>query len=335
MTLLTNLYQLFFKKKEENIDAYGKRVREKLNELNKACTAISNDAAEKAVLRKNHERMAIKKFEQNILNNEIRIMVSSATKASLDEAIALALEKELLEKTSNVKKCNFCNIIGHMEVDCRKKQSLLQANMNKNNFSGPPQFRGQNTVRGGFTNRPPFNPNFRNINFNQPSNRSYNQPNFDNQTNNRFINRLNNNTLNRPIYGNQPINRPYNLSNYDNPTYNKDNFDNKLPYGDRYNTNTTRNENQQSQPLNPFTQPNRNVTGFTNRQTEINRPRGNENSNRYNNPQTNMATNYNNGNFQDTQNRNMKSFAKINLTDALNAQKPNTIEVEAQINQKN
>lgn len=118
-------------KKDESIEDYGARMKTKLKRLNDATRPIAANDAEKEVLRKANEKHAISKFEQNIRNQTVRVLVSAAGKTTLDECIAYAMQKELTEKNKIVK-CNICGMSNHDESSCRRKSG--NQNNNKKNF---------------------------------------------------------------------------------------------------------------------------------------------------------------------------------------------------------
>lgn len=96
-----------FQKNDESIEEYGKRVRAKLRKLNEACNQVADTQDGRAILHKANEKLAISKFEQNIRQSTIRILVAASSKASLDEAIQIALQKDLMERNKNIRSCSF------------------------------------------------------------------------------------------------------------------------------------------------------------------------------------------------------------------------------------
>lgn len=119
--------------KEESMEQYGNKIRKKLKALNEAIKDITENDAEIQVLRRMNEKHAISKFEQNIKENHLRILVSAAAKDSLDDCITFAIQKELLTKTKNFKKCNYCGLNGHETTECRRRQNN-DKNVKKNDF---------------------------------------------------------------------------------------------------------------------------------------------------------------------------------------------------------
>lgn len=120
-----------FQKKEESIEEYGSRIRAKLKKLNEACRSLAKSNDELKILKKMNEKQAISKFEQNLRNETIKVLVSAANKESLDECITFAMQKEMIEKNKNIKQCGYCGLSNHQENSCRKKQA---DNENKRKF---------------------------------------------------------------------------------------------------------------------------------------------------------------------------------------------------------
>lgn len=149
-----------FQKKDESIEDYGSRVKSKLKKLNEAIKTLSENDEQSQVLRKMNEKLAISKFEQNIRDSTIKVLVSAAGKLSLDECVSFAMQKELTEMNKNIKTCNFCGIIGHEEKNCRRKNNNSGGNSNQKKFSGNGNSQqnrntnknNQNSERKQFTN---------------------------------------------------------------------------------------------------------------------------------------------------------------------------------------
>lgn len=282
-----------FQKDNETTEEYGQRVRSKLTKLNEAIRTITTEQAEVQILRKTHEKAAISKFQQNLKNEQTKVIVKSAQKTTLDECIAYALEQELLEKTSNVKKCNFCKIMGHTEDECRKKQNASNSiSPNREQFNRTTSF--QNRKR---PNSLPFAR--RRLNFNdQPQRKSFND-------------------FNRPNFRpNQNSWSPNNSRNFYNKTYTQPE------------TNTKSNEEKPSndnQNQNRFG--NRNYTSYNRQSTQSNndKPIMSNNVERDNrtttfiNPQN--KTNYYNNNRNNP-------YPKENPRNVRNIEKQNTSSIE-------
>lgn len=116
-------------RKSESMEEYGKRIRKGLEKLNLATKSLTQDDAALVPLRKANEVHAIRKFEQNMFDEKIKLMIGAANFQSLREAIKFAMNKELFRKTATVKTCTFCKNIGHTEDECRKKS--IQTNGKK------------------------------------------------------------------------------------------------------------------------------------------------------------------------------------------------------------
>lgn len=106
----------------ESIEAYGKRTKEKLRKLNEASRSLVTGDDQLPALRTANEKLAIAKFVQNLRNDTTRVLTSAQTKDTLDETIALAMQKELGEKSRNFKNmCQYCSSKNHESRDCFKK----------------------------------------------------------------------------------------------------------------------------------------------------------------------------------------------------------------------
>lgn len=162
-------------KSDESIEDYAKKVRNKLKKLNEASRSMANSQIERTILQTANEKLAISKFEQNIRNNTIRVLVSASQKTTLDEAIQIAQHKDLMEKGKNVKSCSFCGLSNHSVDMCRKKKNMDQQ-----------KSKGQK-------------PNFRPYNSsNQTDQIASNSKNNDQQKNKSYQNNNNNNNWKKP-----------------------------------------------------------------------------------------------------------------------------------------
>lgn len=85
---------------KESLDTYANRVKSLLDALNGATTNDNNDV--QASNRVMNENLAIRKFKQNILDREIRVMAVATEHTSLVEAISHALAKSEQLGASNV-----------------------------------------------------------------------------------------------------------------------------------------------------------------------------------------------------------------------------------------
>lgn len=83
-----------------------------------------------------NEKLAISKFEQNIRDQTIKVLVSAGGKSTLDDCITFAMQKELIEKNKNIKNCTWCGIPNHTEETCFKKKNSGNQNRKKNNNNG-------------------------------------------------------------------------------------------------------------------------------------------------------------------------------------------------------
>lgn len=106
---LSNIVQ----KPNESVEEFAKRTKEKFRILNEASKSISDVEAELAVLRKADEKLAITKFQQNLRNDTLRVLVSAANKSTLDENVKFTLEKEMIQNTGSVKVCEYCGKRNH------------------------------------------------------------------------------------------------------------------------------------------------------------------------------------------------------------------------------
>lgn len=135
-----------FQGPEENIENYGSRMKAKLKKLNEASRFMTEIPSEFKVITKMNEKQAISKFEQNLRNPNVKVLVSAAQKQTLDECIAYAMQKEMIEKNKNIKSCNYCGLQNHDESSCRKKIRESQSNQaNKKNKNTGGNFRPQNS----------------------------------------------------------------------------------------------------------------------------------------------------------------------------------------------
>lgn len=140
-----------FQKKDESIEEYGSKIKSKLKKLNEACRSLAKSDDELKILRKMNEKQAISKSEQNLRNETIKVLVSTANKNSLDECISFAMQKDMIEKNKNIKQCGYCGLSNHQGNSCRKKQS---DNDNKQKFS---QKTDNKSIGNGKNNYRSFN----------------------------------------------------------------------------------------------------------------------------------------------------------------------------------
>lgn len=126
-------------RKNENMEEYGKRIRKGLEKLNLATKSLTQLDTVLTPLRKANEIHAIRKFEQNMFNEKIKLMVGAANFDSLQDAVKFAMNKELFQKTTNNKTCNFCKNIGHVEEECRKKAKQSDVKKDEKQSLNSPQ----------------------------------------------------------------------------------------------------------------------------------------------------------------------------------------------------
>lgn len=94
--------------RDENFEKYAERLKKALAKLNGASRTLTMDGGALRMLKKANEKLAIRKFEQNTYNKDVKIMLSATRNETLEEAIAFALDKELSFGTILTKTCNYC-----------------------------------------------------------------------------------------------------------------------------------------------------------------------------------------------------------------------------------
>lgn len=177
-----------FQKKDESMEDYAKRFRGKLQKLNEASRAMAPTAAEKAILQKANEKLAISKFEQNIRDDTVRILVTASAKTTLDQAIQIALHKDLMEKNKNNKNCGFCGLANHSEEACRKKKA--SENQNKPQRPTSLSFKKPNFPKNESNDRnstAESNDQFKKSSFRNPNNNGNNNGNFNKNNNQKSV----------------------------------------------------------------------------------------------------------------------------------------------------
>lgn len=75
----------------ESIEDYGNKVKTKLRAMIDSMASVTTTDAEKKIMRLCAEKQAISKFTQNLINNNIKILLSAAGKTTLEESISFAL----------------------------------------------------------------------------------------------------------------------------------------------------------------------------------------------------------------------------------------------------
>ena len=121
-----------FQKKDEPIEEYGNRVKEKLKKLNEASKLLTTSNDQVEIVRKMNEKHAISKFEQNIRDPTIKVLVSASGKLTLDDCINFAMQKELIEKNKNIKACSLCGLPNHDGSPCAKEKNNGDSEGNSN-----------------------------------------------------------------------------------------------------------------------------------------------------------------------------------------------------------
>lgn len=142
---------------KETIDSYGERVKKLLDIMNTESTDDNVDIQDaKAVM---NERLAIRKFKQNLFDTNVRMMALSVTHSDLYEAVSFANEKLEEMRMSNIRQeqpktnanpmnnqqkfntadkkekmfCHICKRKNHMTKDCFSKKKNQQNDNNQSN----------------------------------------------------------------------------------------------------------------------------------------------------------------------------------------------------------
>lgn len=293
---ITNVKQ----KNTETIQEYGNRVKKLLQNLNNANLTLVDNESSIAALKIANEKIAIRKFEQNLLNETLKIIVSSSNKQTLEESVSYAVEREMWLRSTNVTKCNFCNKTGHLESECRTK---MARNSNRNEPLARPGNRAQNIVCYK-CNRPGHYASECRSSTPRNNNNNYNNNhNNDNAGNNNGnFNRNGNNGEN---------NVRNNLRQQNNNHNNGNNFNrngNNTPRGNRNNNPYNNGQN--------YDNGNRNsMQGNPNRQNRNTNQRFNNNGNfNPNYPNQNFNNGNNNENFDQNYNDNLYRNNNMNYS---------------------
>lgn len=146
----------------ESIEIYGNNIRFALHKLNKATESLTTEAGALKLLRVANEKMATRKFEQGLYNNNLKICVGARDYTTLDTAIANAMLKEGLYRNESRVRCNYCNITGHTEKECRRKQQTLNTPNRSNNDNN--RYRQPNSPNKNEANTSGNSNNYRNRN---------------------------------------------------------------------------------------------------------------------------------------------------------------------------
>lgn len=271
--LLTSQLENLRQEKDETLAKYAERARKLLKEKNSTYSFLSDDQ------RKEHDRTARRAFARGIANIRIRNVMTIRGSNSLEDAITHSLEAEsdaLTQIPKNEQFCNFCKIIGHREVECRRKNGNENGNgMNQlisalRSIGNPSQnnFRNsQNTFRNNQRN---FN---RNGNFNN-NNRNWNRNgnrNWNNNNNNSWPNRnWNNNNWSNRNWNNNNRNNGNQNGNYQNNNGNNGNSGNNNNNNFRNNQNNPNNQNRNFQQNSRQPQRANNFADIFNQNEQIN-----------------------------------------------------------------
>lgn len=182
--------------RNESVETYGNRFRMTLIKLNSASEVLASNDEGRKLLRDTNEKYAVRKFEQNLHNNNLKMWVATKGCTNLDSAISNAMLKENHFYETRKLTCNYCNRDGHMERDCRQKQrnSTQYQNQNGNRF---------NNNNGNGNNNDNNQPRFSSSSYSPP--KTSNNNNFD-----RKNTQPNNNNFERRVNGNTPNNRNFN-----------------------------------------------------------------------------------------------------------------------------
>lgn len=188
--------------RNESIEIYGNHIRLALHKLNRATETLTNNVEALKSLRTANEKLAIKKFEQNLFNTNLKIWVGAKDFDSLDTAISFAMQKEPMNKNnvSNIR-CNYCNINGHIESDCRRKQRERNQNNSDrtNNYTrGNDYNRYRQSNSANRSNYGSANNNNSNRNSNDYNNKNGNRSNRWENPNNNNNNNHNTNSIRKP-----------------------------------------------------------------------------------------------------------------------------------------
>lgn len=118
--------------RNENIEIYGRKIRVALEKLNLASRCLTKEDNALKMLKLANEKLAIQKFEQNLSNPNLKVIVAAANKTTLENTISFAMQKELSNKF--VKNCNYCKKEGHYERECFTKNRKFNYFKKSDNF---------------------------------------------------------------------------------------------------------------------------------------------------------------------------------------------------------
>lgn len=257
--LLTTQLENLKQKKGESLSEYAEKARKLLDKKNAMYSNLTKDQKEE------HGRTAYKAFTRGINDRLLRERALTRGASSLEDAIENALDMEndssnMIPKTDLF--CKYCRIVGHREIDCRRKNITddpILRFVNALRDTGPVNFSRSNTTYNMSrrpNNLPIRNPNYRSDRF-MPNkyNISPNQYGYDNQRNRYGDNSYQNRNYPNPFNNNENQNQ----NQYENRNTNQYN-------NNQYNNNRN---NLQNQPPNQYNR-NRNMQNINNDRRNMN-----------------------------------------------------------------
>lgn len=260
--ILTSQLENIRQNKDESLSAYADRVRKLLRDKNATYASMTEEQ------KTEHNRVARKSFAKGITNLRLRDRLVTRGASSLEDAIAYAIEVEnddLNLISSNEMFCRICNQTGHLQKDCRRRNSersemnrLISALQSINGQNSQSQYnnvplwiRNDWARRGGIyppnQNQNNFRrPNFLNNNWNNGQNQGRNSNGNGNP--NRNWNSNGNQVRNWNSNGNGNLNRNWNSnSNFPNQNGNVSS-QNRNWNPNNFNQNRNWNNNQSPPP---------------------------------------------------------------------------------------
>lgn len=257
--------------KTETVRQFGARMKTLLEQINNTKHITDSVTEVKIALRKQNERQAIIKYQQNILNPELQRLLATSTLDTLDELIALAAEKEIWIKSSALMKCSICSKT-HLEFECtfdEKKakngdsqpNSLQKKDVICSRCKKPGHFAStcynkmfQTFSRPNSGSNNPQNNNRFNNNFQHRSNQNFNRnpsqfPNFPNQNSNQNPQSQNRNPNWSNNRGQTPNNTYSSANAAQNPNFNRNqgNQNSNYAQSSNYSQNSNYRQNQPTQ----------------------------------------------------------------------------------------
>lgn len=204
----------------ESTAEFAKKIEKLLRNLN---DSLGNQLTPDA--KRQNDKKARKVFTKGLRNEETRKIAFYGEKSTLRETISYVIEKENdLPSFSgtNSSKCEFCQIQGHTENQCRNKKKMIEefnkrkiqrknipeSNQNRNSNNNYGQRNNEivcyNCNKKGHTSRDCFAPKRNQNNSNDNSNNSQNKSNNSGNAQNNSNNYANKNNENRnKTYGNR------------------------------------------------------------------------------------------------------------------------------------